>query len=210
MATPPMLQGRRRKRVLPALVVASCLVPSACAYRTVIRTEPAGAEVFVDGERLGASPVVVERGLGTFGEMKVHVEMEAFEESTLVVERNEWFLWPAALAITPLLGIGTLIIPVAGPFLCGGWMVVSSPTLLALGFLRRYPGEVVIPLQPKLRLEDGFVFPTDDWTIPDDYSPNPLPPLPDEEREPTPLPQRSDPQRPDDKAPNPPPQGLFY
>lgn len=199
-------------RLLGALLVVLCALASACAHQTVIRTEPEGAQVFIDGNRVGAAPVIVERPLGTAGEMEIRVELEAFEPTTVRIERSEWFLWPALLAMTPFLAVPTVVIPVFGPFLCGGWALLTSPSLISLAFLRRFPAEVTVPLSPRLRVDDGLVLPTDDWTVPDDYTPNPLPPLPEEEREPEPpsLPQTRDPTRPEDKAPNPPPTSFLY
>lgn len=194
------------------LVGLACFAQGACVHQTLIRTEPEGAQLYVDGKAAGESPIVVERALGTFGEMRVQAELDAFETTTVIVQRSEWFLWPLLLAATPLLLTPTVVVPVIGPFICGGWAVVTSPSLLTLAFLRRYPTEVTVPLRPRLRLSDGFVMPTDDWTTPEDYSPNPLPPVlgPASEDELPLPPQSDDPKHAEDKAPNPPPSTLRY
>ncbi len=203
---PSRLPGPRERAVSCALALAIAFAFGGCAHQTVIRTVPDGASVYVDGEYAGASPVIVERYAGTGGQLRVRAEHDSFLEAETVLERTDWFLWPAALAVTPFLGLPTLFIPFAGPFICGGWAILTSPTLAGLFFLRRYPEAVVITLSPRIGIEDGAVLPTDDWTVPDDYVPNPLPLRPPaDEEEPQPLPQATDPKRKDTRPPNPSP-----
>jgi hypothetical protein len=186
---------------------------SGCAHKTVIHTVPEGAEVYVDGEYAGVAPVVVERFAGTGGQMQVRAELQAFDEHETVLERTDWFLWPLLVAVTPFIAIPTLVVPVAGPFICGGWAILTSPTLISLYFLRRYPDEVTVTLSPHLG-DNAEVLPTDDWMVPDEYAPNPLPephgpPTPVDE---SPVPQSSDPERPIEDDPNPsplPPEDSF-
>lgn len=200
----PRLTRRGERAVSCALALVTALVLGVgCAHKTVIRTVPEGASVYVDGEYAGPSPVVVERYAGTGGQLLVRAEHDAFLHGETVLERTDWFLWPALLAVTPLLAAPTLVIPFAGPFICGGWALLTSPTLAALFFLRRYPEDVTITLMPRVGIDGGAVRPTDDWAIPDDYVPNPLPLPDDDEPEPPPLPQVDDPKRRDDRPPNP-------
>jgi hypothetical protein len=182
-----------------------------CAHKTVIRSVPEGAEVFIDDEPVGEAPVVVERYLGVGGEMRVRADLESFQSHETLVERTDWFLWPALFAATPLMGLPTLLVPFAGPFICGGWAIVTSPTLISLFFLRKFPDEVTLTLTPNLGVEDGAPLPTDDWMVPDDYAPNPLP-IPEdtapEEEEPAPS-QDDDPDRPQEQPPNTLPDGAL-
>lgn len=202
-------EASRRLRPLVVLaLLAAFFAATGCAHKTVIRTRPEGARVYVDGEYAGESPVVVERYAGTGGELRVRAELDDVLESDTLVERTDWFLWPALLAVTPLLALPTLVVPIFGPFICGGWAVLTSPTVFGLCFLRRYPHEVTVLLIPRLGEQDGVVLPTDDWTVPSDYAPNPLPLFRDDdedEDEGRPPPHASDPGRPENKAPNPTP-----
>jgi hypothetical protein len=136
----------------------------------------------VDGVDMGESPVVVERTTGTQGKLRVQAEMDSFEVTRVEVARSEWFLWPALLAIVPTLGLTVVWIPIAGPIIAVGWAVATSPTLLGLAFLRRYPDEVVVELKPRVSVIDGGLLPTDAWTVPEEYAPNPVP-LPPGERD---------------------------
>jgi hypothetical protein len=192
-----------RARHVAIAAVLALLTASGCAHKTVIRTRPEGARVYVDGEYAGDAPVVVKRYAGTGGELRVRAELDEVLEGDTQVERTDWFLWPALLAITPLLGLPTLFVPFLGPFLCGGWALLTSPTLAGLCFLRRYPHEVTLMLMPRLGEEGAFVLPTDDWTVPRDYAPNPLPLFNDEKGRA--LPQADAPSRRDGQAPNPSP-----
>lgn len=201
----PRLRLRRERAVSCLLALFLLCVGGGCAHKTVIRTVPEGASVYVDGQYAGDAPVVVERYAGTGGQLRVRAEHDAFLEAETVLERTGWFLWPAALAVTPFLALPTLFIPFAGPFICGGWAILTSPTLAGLFFLRRYPEDVTITLMPRIGIEDGGVRPTDDWTVPDDYVPNPLPLPGDDDDDEPPLPQSPDPKRRDDRPPNPSP-----
>lgn len=210
----PFWRCRHERAVSLAVALAVIVVAAGCAHKTVIRTVPEGAGVYVDGEYAGDSPVVVERYAGTGGQLRVRAQQESFVATETVLERTDWFLWPVFLAVTPFLGLPTLFVPFAGPFICAGWAIVTSPTLAGLFFLRRYPEDVTITLAPRLGLEDGAVLPTDDWTVPDDYVPNPLPLRGDDDDDAQPLPQAPDPKRQDERPPNPSPlpepSGLRY
>ncbi|MFZ9887455.1 MAG: PEGA domain-containing protein [Myxococcota bacterium] len=155
-----------------------------CVHQTVVRTEPQGATVYVDGEYAGTAPLVVQRFAGSTGQLRVRAEQDQVLVAETVVERTEWFPWPALLAVTPFLAVPTLVIPLVGPFVCATWAIATSPTLAGLFFLRRYPEEVTLQLLPALRGTDGPL-PTDTWTVPDDYAPNPMPLDVEEEPSPT-------------------------
>lgn len=142
----------------------------------IIETEPAGAAVTINGKPQGESPVVSTQFTSTGGRLFVTAEAESYEPANVMVRQSEWFLWPAIIAVTPVLAAPFIVIPFVGPFITVGWAIVTSPTLLALVFLQKYPERVKITLQP--RLPGGVLQPTDTWLIPDDYDPNP-PPLPD-------------------------------
>ena len=166
---------------------------SGCATTMVIETEPAGARVTIDGKDVGEAPTVTKQFTSTGGRLHVTVDAEGYETANVIVTQSDVFLWPAMIALTPLLMLPVIVIPVIGPIITIGWAIVTSPTLLSLLFIQKYPDRVKVALRPKLR--NGIPQPTDSWTIPDDLVPNP-PPLP---REPPPPP-------PDDTTPPQPPQ----
>ena len=193
------------------LIVVTCfalIASTGCVHQTVIRSAPEGATILVDGEEVGTAPVVIERPLGLFGEIKIEAEQDSFLLATQTIERDQWFLWPGLLAMVPFFAAPLVVIPFAGPLIAIGWAAATSPTLLSLLFLRRYPAEVILELAPRHSVIDNIILPTDGWTLPDDYAPNPIPdgatPLPHDPVA-TPLPQANSPAS--DRR-NPPPQGL--
>jgi len=170
-----------RRWGLLGVVLGVLLLASGCAHKTIIHTVPEGAQVIVDGEPMGAAPVVVERASGTGGKMRVQVQHELFEDKTVDYTRSELFFWPSLIALTPALALPVAVVaglpfPPLGIGIAAGWFCLTSPTLISLFFIQKYPDEVTIELSPRLMPgDDGGYMPTDDWTVPGDYSPNPLP-----------------------------------
>lgn len=154
----------------------TAIAGSGCAHTMVIETDPPEAEVAVNGEPVGTSPVITEQRTGTGGRLYLSVAADSYETADVVVTQDEWFLWPALLAATPLLGLSVVWVPFVGPVITLAWAIVTSPTLISLAFLQKYPDRVKVTLRP--RLSGGVLQPTDTWLIPEDYDPNP-PPLPD-------------------------------
>lgn len=158
-----------------ALALAA-IAGAGCAHTVVIESEPPGAEIVVNSEHLGTTPVITEQRTGTGGRLYVSASADSYETADVVITQSEWFWWPAIIAATPLLGLGVVWVPFVGPVITLVWAAVTSPTLLSLAFLQKYPDRVKVTLRP--RMSGGVLQPTDTWLIPDDYDPNP-PPLPD-------------------------------
>ncbi len=180
-----------------SVVVLAVLGASGCAHTMIIETEPPGANIAIDGKSVGESPVVTTQYTSTGGRLHVTADAESYETATVTVTQSEWFLWPAILAVTPFLAVPFVVIPFIGPVITVGWALITSPTLLSLVFLQRYPERVKITLRPK-----GFLQPTDSWLIPEDLDPNP-PPLPPEPPAGTPPPDSVPPQPPQPEGGNP-------
>lgn len=99
--------GFWRKAVALALAL-SVLGASGCASKMMVRTNPEGAEVYVDGEPLGKSPATWE---GTSGlpnkTVTVEARKEGYEDAVKNVKRSELnagymvvgilLFWPAIL-----------------------------------------------------------------------------------------------------------------
>ncbi len=77
---------------------------SSCASTTLITTDPPGAEVYVNDEYLGRSPVVYEDERIVFSDNVVRIKKEGYEELTDYFSRDEvpnvgaivggFFVWP--------------------------------------------------------------------------------------------------------------------
>ncbi len=186
-------------RLLPVLAVC---VAAGCTHVVTIETDPVGAVVTVDDEVVGPSPVKVEKTVFFGDQLRVSVEREGFEPAAISVAASEWFLWPGLLAAVPLLGLPlslpALVIPFAGPFIAAavvvGWAVVTSPTLLSLALVRKYPDTVVVPLKRRRPPGTDVLIPSDLFG-PEDLGANPIPdvgPGPDPSPPPSPKPKPPD------------------
>jgi PEGA domain len=163
-----------RVRLMRILVVVGVLLGSwGCAHPVQIDSTPSGGRIYVDDEFVGAGPVEIERGAWIGDSLAVRVEADNHDTAFVTVSASEWFLWPALIALVPLMGVPFVVIPFAGPIITVGWAVLTSPALFSLTFIRRYPEVVTIPLRAKV--EGAVVLPSDVFFIPDDNAPNPLP-----------------------------------
>ena len=184
MATTSGRRSEMNAIVRLTMVLLGCFHLICCAHKTLIRSEPPGATIQVDGQEVGDSPVWIERPYGSFDPLEIQASLKSFEPTTVRVSPDTWFLWPALLATTPFWFVPAVGIPTVGPLLCGVWALATSPTLCSLALLRKYPEDVVLRMRPKISSLDGTVQPTDAWTVPKHYLPNPLPPPPDSLQDP--------------------------
>jgi hypothetical protein len=156
-------------------IVALCgVAASGCAHRVVIETKPVGATVIVDDEVIGQSPVIIERSSWVGDSLAVKVQADNYETGFKSVAASEWFWWPALVALIPMAGLPFVVIPVIGPVITVAWAVVSSPSLLGLTLIRRFPEHVEITLKPRMGVGE-VVLPLDVMNLPDEESPNPIP-----------------------------------
>jgi hypothetical protein len=170
-------RARFTAKIFVLFVIA--LASLGCSHTVLVRTAPEGATVSVDGEEKGEAPVVVETRSGVFDTMSITAELEGFSSKRVLLEQTEWFLWPGLLAVTPFLALPLIVVfPPVGAIVAVVWALATSPTLLSLAFIRRYPDEVVIELEPRQADESLEFLPTDWWTIPEEYAPNPPPTSP--------------------------------
>ncbi len=156
---------------------------SGCAHTIVIDTEPGGGHIVVDGEDVGQGPVSVERVVFFGDQLRVSATQDGYEPTAVSVAASEWYPWPGLLAAVPLLGIPlslpAFIIPFAGPFIAAAvavtWAVVTSPTLLSLALIRKYPDTVAIPMNRRRRDGGTIIVPDLPLDPNEDLGANPLP-----------------------------------
>lgn len=170
-------------RLITTLIaVGLASIGAGCSHVVTIETDPVGATVMVDNQVVGQSPVKVERSVFFGDQLRVSVEREGYEPANVSVAATEWYPWPGLLAAIPLLGLPislpALLIPFAGPFIAAaivvGWAVVTSPTLLSLALVRKYPDTVVIPMTRRKPPSTDVLIPSDLFGA-DDLGANPLP-----------------------------------
>ena len=182
VVTPPVSPSLMRAVALVFTALVAC---SGCAHCVVVETEPVGARVSVDGEFVGTSPVAIDHVV-FFGDLlRARAEAPGHDDATVSIPASEWYPWPGLLAAVPLLGLPlslpALLVPFAGPFIAAAiavsWAVLTSPTLLSLALVRKYPDVVAVTLKPASSPRPGdFGLPPGDVVgYPDDLGPNPLP-----------------------------------
>ena len=74
-----------------------------CAHQVTIKSEPAGAHVFVDGVDRGETPVVLEEENGFFDKRRIRVEKEGYQpiETVIVQTEPRWGCVVPALCLAP-------------------------------------------------------------------------------------------------------------
>jgi hypothetical protein len=200
--------------VIAVLAVAWALLSAVgCAHAVVIDTEPGGGNITVDGEDVGTGPVTVERVVFFGDQLRVSVTQDGYEPTAISVPAGEWYPWPGLLAVVPLLGIPlslpAFIIPFAGPFIAAAfavtWAVVTSPTLLSLALIRKYPDTVAVPMQRRKRIDGAVLVPDLPLDPNVDLGANPIPDVGIDENPPPAA--ATGPPSPPKKKPSPPPAG---
>lgn len=81
----------RRIRTVLGLVGVAFLW-SGCASTMMVFTEPGNAEVLVDGQLIGRSPILYEGSSAWNGGVKVTARLPGYQEATVAVSR-ELFYW---------------------------------------------------------------------------------------------------------------------
>ncbi len=61
---------------------------SACTHDVYIRSNPAGAKIYVNDEFIGKSPAVYEESIGARETVEVRAEKEGFATKTMVLEKS--------------------------------------------------------------------------------------------------------------------------
>lgn len=90
-------------RLLAALTLAA--FTSGCASTTLIRSEPPGAKVYLDGEPVGRTPYTMSdtKIVGTV--TRVKLVMDGFEPFEGIIQRNEQF------EVGPCIGGALVLVP---------------------------------------------------------------------------------------------------
>ena len=79
--------------MIPKLILVTGVVfifGSACTHDVYIRSNPAGAKIYVNDEFIGKSPAVYEESIGAREKVEVRAEKEGFATKTIVLEKSKW------------------------------------------------------------------------------------------------------------------------
>ncbi len=78
----------------PVLRVAGLVLPLAlavgCAHQAVVASDPPGAEVYVNGEKVGVTPVSIEDAPGWSREYEITLRKEGYEPKQVTLEQDVW------------------------------------------------------------------------------------------------------------------------
>lgn len=72
-----------------ALALTTALALTGCASTTIIRSDPTGAKVFIEGSRVGVTPYRHSDSRPSFSNLIVRLEKEGYEPFETVITRNE-------------------------------------------------------------------------------------------------------------------------
>jgi len=88
--------------MLKISIVLINLFLTSCASTTVLRTRPLGADVFVDGIKVGKTPYEYTDQKWYFGKTEIEIKKEGYESYRRVLHRNENIDWGALLGLVSI------------------------------------------------------------------------------------------------------------
>jgi hypothetical protein len=124
---------------------------SACTHDVFIRSNPAGAQIYVDDTLIGKSPAIYEEKIGKKETVEIRAEKEGYKTQKMLLAKSHW--------ATPQL-LATLGGCVCGGLCCGSTLGNMSdeigplgilgglPVLSALYFTRQSDSNVYLKLKP--------------------------------------------------------------
>lgn len=118
------------RRALSALTLSAVIALTACSHSVIIDSDPAGAEVKVNGEKLGTTPVTYNETTGWEKVYDIEVSKPGYKTTRKQVKQTEWNM-PVTI------GSGAPVVLTGGLFL---------PCLVGLLWARQLPDRVVVPM----------------------------------------------------------------
>ena len=133
------------------LVLLLFICSTACTHDVFIRSNPAGAKIYVDDTLIGKSPAIYEEKIGKKETVEIRAEKEGYKTQKMLLAKSQW--------ATPQL-LATLGGCVCGGLCCGSTlgnmnddigpigMLGGLPVLGALYFTRQSDSNVYLKLMP--------------------------------------------------------------
>lgn len=132
-----ILSRTHLKSMVANVVAASFLAASVgCSHAVTIDSEPSGAEITVNGAKIGTGPVTYDETTGWDKAYTIELKKNGFPDKSVEVKQSEFN--------TPILGgsIGGAVLL----FISGFGTIVSFVPLIGIAFSKQLPEDVVIPL----------------------------------------------------------------
>ena len=125
------------RRVLAVLLASTCLTATGCSHTVIIDSDPSGAEIKVNGEKVGTAPVSYNETTGWEKMYDVEASKPGFKSTRRQMRQTEWHV-PMSAATGICTGVWVLGTLGAGLFL-------PIPVVGVL-WARQLPDRVVVPL----------------------------------------------------------------
>ena len=92
------------RSVVSVACVAVVVALSACSHTVMIKSVPEGADVTVDGEKVGKTPYALKATSGFFDEHKIKIDHEGYApfEATIVQSEPIWPIVAPSICLSPV------------------------------------------------------------------------------------------------------------
>jgi hypothetical protein len=120
-------------RRLTAAVVATVFVTTACNHSVIIDSEPTGAEIKVNGEKIGTAPVTYNEQTGWEKIYDIEASKSGYRPTKKQVKQDQWNV--------------PIVIGAVGGFLLTWWLLIGFAAPVALLWSRQLPDRIVVPLE---------------------------------------------------------------
>jgi hypothetical protein len=123
---------------LPSLLwtVSCALALGACAHTATLESDPPGADVYVDGDRVGVTPFPLEDAPSLGSSYDITLEKDGFEKRTVTLHQDRW--------VVPMLVAGGLLAPCS----CGLSLLYGVTHARTLDDRYAWALKRTVPLQP--------------------------------------------------------------
>jgi hypothetical protein len=121
------------RRLLAAALVAVLVVTTACNHSVVIDSDPTGAEIKVNGEKIGTAPVTYNEQTGWEKIYDVEASKGGFKPVKKQVKQDQWNV--------------PIVIASIGGFVLLWWTVIGLASPVGLLWSRQLPDRIVVPLE---------------------------------------------------------------
>ena len=122
------------RRLLALTTAAVFSLATACSHSVIIDSEPSGAEIKVNGEKVGSAPVTYSETTGWERVYDIEATKPGFKATRKQLKQTEWNIPVTAVSVAPAA-------------LTGWWTGIGLCSLIGLFWARQLPDRVVVSLE---------------------------------------------------------------